>query len=204
MTALDAIHGRLVHTRRVRVLAGHIAALLPPGATVLDVGCGDGLLAHTIMQGRPDVTIHGVDVLLRDRTKIPVRVFDGRHLPASDGSYDSVMFVDVLHHAADQLSLLKEAHRVTRRQVVIKDHTCEGLLAMARLRFMDWIGNARHGVRLPYDYWTIQRWHDVLRDVGLDEVSWNDHLGLYPGIARWLFENSLHFLAQLHKGTSAG
>ncbi len=204
MTAMDAIHGRLVHTRRVRVLAGHIAALLAPGAMVLDVGSGDGLLARTVMQKRPDVTIHGVDVLVRDQTQIPVRPFDGVHLPAADGGYDSVMFVDVLHHATDQMFLLRAAQRVTRRQVIIKEPTREGLLAAPRLRFMDWVGNARHGVHLPYDYWTVQRWHDALGDVGLEVVSWNDRLGLYPGIAGWLFERSLHFLADLRTKSSQG
>ncbi len=202
MGALDAIHGNLVHTRRVRVLAGHIASLLPPQAKVLDVGCGDGLLARTILLGRPDLTIHGVDVLLREQTHIPVKVFDGRELPANDHSYDSVIFIDVLHHAVDQATLLQQAHRVTRRQVIIKDHTCDGPLATPRLRFMDWVGNARHGVHLPYDYWSTQRWHSVLGDAGLDVVSWNDHLELYPAMARWLFEKSLHFLANLHKRTS--
>jgi SAM-dependent methyltransferase len=199
MGAIGTIHESLVHTRRVRVLAKHVAALLPPSARVLDVGCGDGFLAAQILRSRPDVSIHGIDVLVRESTAIPVERFDGLHFPAGDGTYDGVMFVDVLHHTDDQVALLREARRVTRRQVIIKDHTCDGLLARPCLRFMDWVGNARHGVRLPYDYWKGQKWHAVLEEVGLSIASWNKHLGLYPAVAGWVFERSLHFLADLRR-----
>jgi SAM-dependent methyltransferase len=202
MSALTLIHGGLVHTRRVKVLGGHIASLLQPDARVLDVGCGDGLLARRIMEQRPDVTIHGVDVLVRGQTHIPVTEFDGLHIPAEDRSYDCVMFVDVLHHAADQMALLREARRITRRQILIKDHTREGLLAAPRLQFMDWVGNARHGVRLPYDYWPATRWREAFTELKLEAVSWNSRLGLYPGVANWLFERSLHFLADLQTRNS--
>jgi 2-polyprenyl-3-methyl-5-hydroxy-6-metoxy-1,4-benzoquinol methylase len=46
MPLLDRVHGNLVHGRRVRVLAEWLARLLPQNAKVLDVGCGDGLLAQ--------------------------------------------------------------------------------------------------------------------------------------------------------------
>ena len=39
------------------------------------------------------------------------------------------------------------------RGIVLKDHTRNGLFSGSTLRFMDWVGNARHGVRLPYNYW---------------------------------------------------
>ncbi len=47
--------------------------------------------------------------------------------------------------------LLAEAKRVSRGGIVIKDHFREGVLADATLRFMDWVGNAQHGVVLPYN-----------------------------------------------------
>jgi len=45
MNLLEEIHGSYVHNRRVRVLARELSALLPANGQVLDVGCGDGLLA---------------------------------------------------------------------------------------------------------------------------------------------------------------
>jgi hypothetical protein len=40
-----------------------------------------------------------------------------------------VLFVDVLHHSKDPMILLREAVRMVRKAIVIKDHTLAGLLA---------------------------------------------------------------------------
>src|SRR5262249_30669359 len=144
--------------RRVRVLRDHFAQLLPADARVLDVGSGDGLLASLIGQMRPDLHISGIDVLVREHTHILVETFDGQSMPYADGSFDAVMFVDVLHHVTDPLVLLREALRVSRSCLVIKDHTRDGILAGPTLRFMDRVGNERHGVVLPYNYWPKRKW----------------------------------------------
>lgn len=197
MPLLDRLHGNLVHSRRVLVLAKRLAEVIPPNTKVLDVGCGDGLLAKLIMEKRPDVTIEGIDVLVRPHTHIPVTGFDGERIPAGDRSYDVVLFVDVLHHTTDPEILLSEAVRVARQSVVIKDHTKDGLLAGPTLRFMDWVGNARHGVALPYNYWTKRRWDGAFGQFGLSVDAWIDRIGLYPWWARPVFERKLHYIARL-------
>ena len=192
------IHGDYVHSRRVRVLCNHLSELIPSGSTVLDVGCGDGLLASLILQKRPDIDVSGVDVMAREQTAIPVRPFDGTTIPLPDKSKDVVMFVDVLHHTADPMVLLREAVRVARNTVVIKDHSLEGLLAGPTLKFMDRVGNERYGVSIPYNYWAEQKWLDAFATLGLTVVHWQKHLGLYPRPANWFFERSLHFVARLN------
>jgi SAM-dependent methyltransferase len=195
MSLIEKIHGRSVFERRVKVIANHLAALLPPNASVLDVGCGDGSLAKLIQDLRPDVRMRGIDVLVRPQTAIPVEPFDGAHFPAADNSYDVVMFVDVLHHTNDPLVLLREARRVARQSILMKDHTRNGLLAEATLRFMDSVGNARHGVALPYNYWRREQWQTAFGELGLRVETWRHKLGLYPFWANWLFGRSLHFIA---------
>jgi SAM-dependent methyltransferase len=197
MALLDRVHGNLVHGRRVRVLAEWLTRLLPQNARVLDVGCGDGLLARIVGDARPDLTLEGIDVLVRGQTHVPVRAFDGRHIDSPDGAYDAVMFVDVLHHTDDPEILVAEAARVAKQCVVIKDHTKDGLLAGRTLAFMDWVGNARHGVALPYNYWPKARWLDLFRRRELKVEEWVDRLGLYPAWARPVFERKLHFIARL-------
>ena len=64
-----------------------------------------------------------------------------------------MLFVEVLHHTTDPLALPRESSRVARDCIIIKDHHLDNLAAAAVLRFMDWMGNARHGVILPYNYW---------------------------------------------------
>jgi len=197
MSLLDSIHGRHVFQRRVRVLSRHLAEVLPADASVLDVGCGDGLIAKRILEQRPDLQLRGLDVFIRPQTHVPVDRFDGHTLPYADQSVDCVMFVDVLHHTEDPAHLLREAARVARRAVVLKDHARDGLLAGPTLRLMDWVGNARHGVVLPYNYWTKQRWHRTFAELGLKVGIWRDRLRLYPFPLNLFFERQLHFITRL-------
>ena len=197
MSPLARRHDRFVFQRRVRVLGTALADLLDDGARVLDIGCGDGFIDKQIGKARPDLTISGIDVLLRPDTHIPVELFDGTTIPYGDASVDVVMFVDVLHHTDDPEVLLREARRVARRAIVLKDHTRDGLLAGPTLRFMDWVGNAPHGVALPYNYWPERRWREAFERLGLSPATWRGALGLYPPPASWLFDRSLHFIARL-------
>lgn len=194
---LDTVHGGLVHERRVRVLARHLAEMTPPDAEVLDVGCGDGLIGALVHERRPDVTVSGLDVLVRDGTHIPVRSFDGLTIPVEDGAADVVMLVDVLHHAEDPAKLLGEAARVARRAVLIKDHTLLGPFSDTTLRLMDWVGNARHGVPLRFDFWSQEQWRSAFARLGLRVEETRRRLGLYPFPANLVFERRMHFIVRL-------
>ena len=157
MSWIDALHEARVHQRRIRVLAEAAARLLPPNLRVLDVGCGDGLFAVTLSGLRPDIAIEGAEVLPRAGCRIPVVAFDGRTLPFPDRAYDACLLIDVLHHTEAPASLLEEVARVGSGQVVLKDHLREGFLAGPCLRFMDVVGNRRHGVALPFNYLNSQQ-----------------------------------------------
>ncbi len=196
-TLVDRIHGGYVHNRRGRILSQLFSDLLPHGARVLDVGCGDGLFARLLLDRRPDLSIEGIDVLVRDQTAIPVRPFDGAAIPYEDEVFDALLFVDVLHHADDPLALLRDAARVTRGSLLIKDHLKDRPLAGPILSFMDRVGNARHGVALPHNYFPRTAWDACFAEIGMAPTSWDEDLKLYPPWADWLFGGSLHFLARL-------
>lgn len=194
---LNTVHDRAVFQRRVRVLSDLLVQELNEPGTVLDLGCGDGSIARAVMDRRPDLGFRGIDVLVRPRTLIPVELFDGNTIPAPDGSYDWVTIVDVLHHTDDPGHLVSEAARVARKGVVIKDHLREGPGAYATLRFMDWVGNKGHDVRLPYNYLSRQEWNGIMACAGLKARSWREKLSLYPFPANLLFDRNLHFIATL-------
>ncbi|VXC69874.1 class I SAM-dependent methyltransferase [Sphingomonas sp. AX6] len=195
---LGKVHGKLVFDRRIQVLAREIASRLPENARVLDVGCGSGDLAVLVMQSRPDVRIEGIDVLVRPETAIPVTRYDGTTIPHADGSFDAAIIVDVLHHTDDPQAVLAEVARVAR-VVVVKDHLRDGVAAGATLRFMDWVGNVSHGVRLPYNYLSSREWAGIYGALGLATDRFSKRLGLYPRPFGWLFDRSLHFVTILSR-----
>jgi SAM-dependent methyltransferase len=197
VTLIETAHGSYVAGRRARVIAARLAEFTPAHATVLDIGCGDGEIAWLLSQRRPDLQIAGVDVLVRDRTHVPVTRFDGRTLPFPDNAFDVVTFVDVLHHCDWPAELLAEACRVARGAIIIKDHSLQGVGAKRTLRFMDGVGNRRYGVDLPYNYLRPNEWTRIFDDLQLTIEQKVDSLGLYPWPFSMIFERRLHFLTRL-------
>lgn len=94
-------------------MALEVARVLPPGADVLDVGCGNGFIAHHL-SGMLRTTVVGLDV--GDSTAAPINYlpYDGRHFPVRDQSFDAVLLCYVLHHAQDASLVLNEVSRVLR------------------------------------------------------------------------------------------
>jgi len=199
MNLLDRVHEGYVSGRRIRRLAQLLSELIPRDCSVLDVGCGDGKLAQSLLEQRPDLRIEGVEVRLRKQTSIPVTAFDGRTLPYGEAHFDGVMLIDVLHHTPDPRLLLREALRVSRRWLVLKDHLLEGPCAGLRLRFMDYVGNARHSVAPPYHYLSSRDWNELRQVLDLQIAAEVRQLGLYPWPFDYVFGGRLHFLALLER-----
>src|SRR5262249_27103445 len=87
--------------------------------------------------------------------------------------------------------------------VVIKDHLVRGLLARETLRFMDVVGNARHGVALPFHYWTRPRWESALGARGAHVEAWRGGLPPYPWWGSWVLGRSLHSVARVSPAAGA-
>jgi SAM-dependent methyltransferase len=190
-------HQRLVFNRRTSVLAAWLAPLFPRNASILDIGCGDGTIDQELLKRRPDVSIVGIDLFARPSSRISITVFDGKHIPYGDGSFDVATFIDVLHHTQHPEVLLRQAKRVAKKAIVIKDHFRDGFLADATLRLMDWVGNAAHGVALPYNFWSHEEWETAFRSLSLEPDKIVCPLRLYPMPASLIFDRDLHFIARL-------
>jgi len=192
-------HHTFVFQRRTRVLAETLAKQIPQGASVLDIGCGDGTIGSLIKGLRPDISIQGVEFLVRPECKIECRVFDGAALPFLDASVDVCLFVDVLHHTQDPVHLLQEAARVSRSFVLLKDHLAENILDDTTLRLMDWVGNRPHGVVLTYNYQSRREWKEFFAKCGLAETNWITRLPLYRPPMSLVAGRGLHFVSLLKK-----
>jgi SAM-dependent methyltransferase len=203
MNWIESIHDRYVYGRRVEQLSECLARLIPPDASVLDIGSGDGRVCSLVAAKRPDAQLTAVDTLARGKLFFPVTVYDGRRLPFDDGSFDGAMYVDVLHHADPLEPLLEEGLRVARRFVLIKDHLCRGAFDRAILRYMDDVGNEHFGVQSVYNYKSRKEWESLFRALNLTVKQWVGRLSLYPAVIGWVFERGLHFVARVEKPPSA-
>ncbi|WP_088283584.1 methionine biosynthesis protein MetW [Ideonella sp. A 288] len=101
-----------------------IAALVPEGARVLDLGCGDGaLLAH--LRDRRGCTGYGVEIddgnLLacarRGVNVVQLNLEDGLAL-FEDASFDVVLQLETLQHLRNTERMLRETARVGRLGIV--------------------------------------------------------------------------------------
>lgn len=114
---LDGLRRRYARERRRRKvgraydMAVEIARVLPRNSRVLDVGCGNGFIAHHLsaLLGR---SVLGIDLPNRTEAPINYRRFDGNHFPVKSQSVDAVLLCYVLHHAQNIESTLMELRRV--------------------------------------------------------------------------------------------
>jgi SAM-dependent methyltransferase len=199
MSLIGKYHQKFIYNRRVHVLSQNMIRLIPRNAKVLDVGCGDGLISRMIADVRKDITIKGVDVLLREKSFIDVKLYDGKKLPFEDDEFDAVIFIDVLHHTTNQMELLKEARRVTSNCLIIKDHLNNGWIDNKLLTIMDSVGNKRFGVNLTYEYWSLDQWKEAFKKINLSVSEWITELNLYQFPLNLAFDRKLHFISKLEK-----
>ncbi|MDT8444446.1 MAG: metalloregulator ArsR/SmtB family transcription factor [Desulfuromonadales bacterium] len=113
----------------------NLLALLPVGGLVVEIGVGTGRLLPLLAQ-KGEKTV-GLDhspsmvALAREnvarhhlQNKVEVRLAEMKHLPFADGSVQTVVMNQVLHHAEQPAEVLREIHRILER---------EGLLVVADL-----------------------------------------------------------------------
>ena len=184
--------------KRIDGIARAVCSLLPQGSmTMLDVGCGDGTLAQRVAMQRPGFSFEGVEVVIPEDTCIPMQHYDGTTLPFPDKSFDGVLCVDMLHHTEMPIAILREACRVAKQYVVVKDHICDGLIDRSILTCMDWLGNVGTGVPLPFRFLSSQQWHDVFAALPYKETGRLEPLQYWGWPMRMIVDRQFHFVSLL-------
>jgi len=119
-----------------------LRGLLPPGATVLDVGGGHGQLARPLAEAGYKVTVIGSAPSCRHRIrdlvdagKVSFEVGNVVDLPHGADSFDAVVAVRMLTHCSVWPTLVKEMCRVSRGVVVTDYPTSQSLNAIAPALF---------------------------------------------------------------------
>lgn len=92
------------------------SAFFPLAKRVLDVGCGEGATFFHLGAGEGAVGVELFEDKIRfARERLPACTFlvaSGTDLPFEAGSFDQVIFRDVIHHMPEPEKALREARRV--------------------------------------------------------------------------------------------
>ena len=116
---IDGLRRRWTRERRRRKvgraydMAQEIARVIPRGTEVLDVGCGNGFIAHHL-SAMLGASVVGIDLGNIADAPIDYRRYDGAQFPLLDDSVDAVLLCYVLHHAQEVSGMLTEMRRVLR------------------------------------------------------------------------------------------
>ena len=150
-------------------MALEIVRVLPPGADVLDVGCGNGFIAHHLV-GLMRSRVVGLDVGGGTTAPINYLPYDGRHFPVQDQSFDAVLLCYVLHHAQDARVVLNEVARVLHENGVVVIY--EDIPGEWWDRIVCWIHNLQWRKRTgPCTFRAGDDWRRVFNAAGFEVLS---------------------------------
>jgi ubiquinone/menaquinone biosynthesis C-methylase UbiE len=167
-----------------------VAPHLQEGWEVLDFGSGTGKLSRWL-RDRSGIRPTLADVVeFGNRVGgLPyVRLEDPRSTPFEDRSFDAVLMLFVLHHVPhweDQMALLQEAARLTRRRLIVVEDTPLSRVDRAFNTAWDWALNLPHGVPKPFSFRTVEGWRSAFRRVGLAERFSETYRPLWPTLGTY-------------------
>jgi methionine biosynthesis protein MetW len=131
-----------------------IAALVPQGARVLDLGCGDGALLDLLQRERGcsgyGIEIDDANVLAcvrRGVNVIQLNLDEGLSM-FDDGSFDVVLQIDTLQNLRNAETMLRETARVGRTGIVAFPNFAHWANRLSILR-----GRMPVTKRLPYQWY---------------------------------------------------
>lgn len=146
-----------------------------------------------LLRDRKGCEVLCLDVVDANKADVPFHVFDGKALPVDPRSYDVILFLYVLHHAADDQPLLDEARRVLRDDgcLLIAEDSVDGLWnRILTVGFHIWLWLV---TRMGCDgkFRTTDQWHRRFHAAGF-EVAEKIVLGHHLG--RFLWPNNILFV----------
>jgi 2-polyprenyl-3-methyl-5-hydroxy-6-metoxy-1,4-benzoquinol methylase len=120
--------------------------------SLLDVGCGEGVLTHRWAQQLGDKRVVGIDLddpaihaewAQRAAPNLEFRVMKAERLPFADAEFDLATAIEVLEHVPDPGHTLEEMARVARRHLLVSvpREPLWRALNMARGAYLKDLGN---------------------------------------------------------------
>jgi 2-polyprenyl-3-methyl-5-hydroxy-6-metoxy-1,4-benzoquinol methylase len=120
--------------------------------SVLDVGCGEGVLTHQWAEALGERRIVGIDLEdpklqaeweTRRRANLEYRTMLAENMPFADDEFDMACAIEVLEHVPDPAHTVAEMARVARRHLLVSvpREPLWRMLNMARGAYLSDLGN---------------------------------------------------------------
>jgi len=149
-----------------RQLNPHRAAAITQhsGQSFLDVGCGNG---RYVLHFSEEHKTSGIDIQPYpswDEAPRKFQVADAANLPFEDGSVETIVSFETLEHVPNPEAVLREFHRVCRRNIIVSVPNCElpPSLEASRLAFYHYTD------RSHVNFFTRELLATTLRKTGFD------------------------------------
>jgi 2-polyprenyl-3-methyl-5-hydroxy-6-metoxy-1,4-benzoquinol methylase len=121
-------------------------------SSLLDVGCGEGVLVHRWAQQLGDARVVGIDLqedsiqagwAERQAPNLEYRVMEAANLPFADGEFDLASAIEVLEHVPDPAHTIGEMARCANRHLLVSvpHEPLWRMLNMARGAYWSDLGN---------------------------------------------------------------
>lgn len=163
---------KIVYYPFLKIRAIYLANLISPyvgdSVKVLDVGAGNMFIARELVE-KKNVKIIGIDVIDMNLTNLPHKVYNGSGFQFKDKNFDVCLFIGVLHHTNNQIELLNEAKRVSKRVIIFEDiYTCK--LEQSWLKLRDVIGNIPEEPSMDFalNFKTDAEWKKIFAELNFE------------------------------------
>jgi len=137
--------------------------------SLLDVGCGEGVLVHEWAQAITPARVVGIDLeepsiqagwAGRQAPNLEYKVMKAEDLPFADGEFDVASAIEVLEHVPDPAHTVAEMARVAQRHLLVsvpREPLWRGL-NLARGAYLKQLGNTPGHV----NHWTKRAFVELL------------------------------------------
>jgi ubiquinone/menaquinone biosynthesis C-methylase UbiE len=162
-----------VHEYRAQWSFDRLAQMVQKGSRILNLGAGDCRLDRILARDL-QCDVVSLDVDDYNETNLPLLLYNGLQIPFPDDSFDVVLLLFALHHAEQPTEVLREAHRVCRKQVIVFEDKIvspyDKMIFRGFHHFLTW----SQGFSFPQREWTPEQWSLLAKDVGFVEVREKD------------------------------
>jgi ubiquinone/menaquinone biosynthesis C-methylase UbiE len=147
-----------------------------PDSSILDVGCGTGILLHQLSLRSDDLTLYGTDISPEMVTKAKAKLgknasitnASANALPYADNSFEYVISATAFHHFSDANNAIREMYRVLKNDgtVLILDPYRDGPLRKIILSILNVIFKEKDA-----QFFTRREMYRMFRDAGFENIT---------------------------------